>query len=85
MKGKWTEIYTRREKDIPGHLETSDGNDHGQGWACTCGCNKRVPHRKHSDGPPKDLCKDGTVPTTGGASEQYRNNYALIQWESTDG
>ncbi len=79
-KGRWTEIFTRREKDIPGHLEKSHGIDHGQGWACTCGCNKRVHHRKHSEGPPADLCHDGFVPSTGGASEQYRNNYDLIQW-----
>ncbi len=75
MKGKWTEIFTRREKDIPGHLEKTEGHDHGQGWACTCGCNKRVPHRLHSEGVPKDECKGGYVPTTGGASEMYRNHY----------
>ena len=61
MKGKWTEIFTRREKDIPGHLEKTDGIDHGQGWACTCGCNERLPHRKHSEGAPKDMCVDGYV------------------------
>jgi len=80
LKGKWTEIYTRREKDISGHLEKTDGIDHGQGWACTCGCNKRVPHRKHSDGQPKDVCVNGYIPTTGGASEMYRENYDLIDW-----
>ncbi len=32
-KGKWTEIFTRREKDIPSHVEFSHGRDHGQGWA----------------------------------------------------
>ena len=81
MKGKWTEIFTRREKDINGHLEKSDGIDHGEGWACTCGCNKRVPHRRHKDGPPKDKCRDGFIPTTGGANEAYRRNYNLINWE----
>jgi len=80
VKGKWTEIFTRREKDIPGHLEKSEGHDHGQGWACTCGCNKRIPHRKHSDGPPVNVCRDGYVPTTGGASKMYRQNYELINW-----
>jgi hypothetical protein len=81
MKGKWTEIFTRREKDIQGHLEKSDGHDHGQGWACTCGCNKRVPHRKHNDGPPVDACRDGYVPTTGGVSIAYRENYEQIVWD----
>ncbi len=37
MKGKWTEIYTKREKDIKANYEKSEGRDHGQGWACTCG------------------------------------------------
>ena len=81
MKGKWTEIFTRREKDIPGHFEKSEGRDHGQGWACTCGCNKRVSHRKHSEGPPVEECRDGYVPNTGGASEMYRINFDLIRWE----
>lgn len=85
MKGKWTEIYTRREKDIPGHLETSDGNDRGQGWACTCGCNKRVPFRKHSDGPPKEMCHNGVVVTSGEASEAYRENYDQIVWNGVHG
>jgi len=80
MSGKWTEIYTRREKDIPGHLENSDGRDHGQGWACTCGCNKRVTNRKHTEGPPRDECGDGYVPNTGGASEAYREGYERIEW-----
>ena len=75
MKGRWTEIFTRREKDIPGHVEASEGRDHGQGWACTCGCNKRIHGRKHRDGPPKADCADGYVPTTGGASGSYRENY----------
>ena len=83
MRGRWTEIYTRREKDILGHVEASEGRDHGQGWACTCGCNKRVHGRKHSDGPPKYACADGFVPTTGGASEVYRHNYDLIKWDKT--
>jgi hypothetical protein len=81
MKGKWTEIYTRREKDITGHLETSGGRDHGQGWACTCGCNKRVHGRKHSEGPPRNECGDGYIPTSGGASEAYRRGYTLIHWD----
>jgi hypothetical protein len=80
-RGKWTEIYTRREKDIPGHFEKSEGHDHGQGWACTCGCNKRIPFRKHSEGPPREECDNGFVPTSGGASEQYRQNYDLIVWD----
>ncbi len=80
MRGKWTEIYTRREKDIPGHLEASHGIDHGQGWACTCGCNKRIHGRRHSQGPPRDECNDGYVPNTGGVSEVYRRNYELIDW-----
>ncbi len=80
MKGKWTEIFTHREKDISGHYENSEGRDHGQGWACTCGCNKRVHHRKHSEGPPRDECNDGYVPTSGGASEVYRNNFDFIDW-----
>jgi hypothetical protein len=80
LRGKWTEIYTRREKDIPGHVERTHGLDHGQGWACTCGCNKRVAHRLHSEGPPKDECCDGFVPTSGGASEAYRVGYDLIDW-----
>ena len=81
MKGKWTEIFTRREKDIPGHIEASHGSDHGQGWACTCGCNKRVTHRRHSEGPPRDKCGNGYVPTSGGASERYRENYSKIKWD----
>ena len=80
MKGKWTEIYTKRTKDIPRDYEKSHGTDHGEGWACTCGCNRRVPHRRHSEGPPVDLCRDGYIPSTGGASEQYRRNYDLIDW-----
>jgi len=80
MKGKWTEIYTRREKDIPDHLEASEGHDHGQGWACTCGCNKRIYGRKHSEGVPREECGDGYIPNTGGASEVYRRNYELIDW-----
>ena len=79
-KGKWTEIYTRREKDIPGHLERTEGQDHGQGWACTCGCNKRVPYRKHNEGPPKNECENGYIPTTGGTSEIYRKGYDRIRW-----
>ena len=81
MKGKWTEIYTRREKDIPGHYERTHGFDHGQGWACTCGCNKRVPHRLHSEGPPRELCNDGYVPTNASRSEAYRIGYDLIRWD----
>ncbi len=80
MKGKWTEIFTHREKDIPGHMERTDGNDHGQGWACTCGCNKRIHHRKHNEGPPRDECENGFKVISGGASEAYRNNYDLIDW-----
>jgi hypothetical protein len=80
MKGKWTEIYTRREKDISGHIEASEGSNHGQGWACTCGCNKRIYGRKHSEGPPRDECGDGYIPTSGGASEAYRIGYDLINW-----
>lgn len=79
-KGRWTEIYTRKKDHIPGDLEYSEGRNHGQGWACTCGCNKRIPHRKHSDGPPREACSDGYTPTTGGVSEAYRNNFDLIQW-----
>ena len=74
-KGRWIEIYTRREKDIPGHFEASEGRDHGQGWACTCGCNKRVPQRKHSDGPPRAACNNGVVITTPAATQSYRENY----------
>lgn len=80
MKGKWTEVFTRREKDIPSHMEVTDGRDHGQGWACTCGCNKRIPGRKHTDGPPRDDCQDGFIPTSGGASAAYRRGYDLIDW-----
>jgi len=80
MSGKWTEIYTRREKDIPGHIERTHGLDHGQGWACTCGCNKRVPHRKHSEGAPRDECGNGLKVTTGSASEAYRKGYEQIKW-----
>jgi len=80
MKGRWTPIFTRREKDIPGHIERTDGYDHGQGWACTCGCNRRVPHRKHTEGAPKDECRDGYVPTTGGVSGAYRRGYEQIDW-----
>jgi len=80
-KGKWTEIYTRREKDIPGHLERSEGFDKGQGWACTCGCNKRIPNRLHSEGAPRDECNDGYVPTSGGTSENYRIGYERIKWQ----
>ena len=80
MKGKWTEIFTRREKDIPIHMEKTHGRDHSQGWACTCGCNKRVPHRKHNEGAPKDICVDGYVPTTGGVSEAYLKGYDQIRW-----
>jgi len=80
MKGKWTEIHTCREKDIPLRLEASEGHDHGQGWACTCGCNKRVTNRLHSEGPPRDECGDGYIPNTGGASEAYRRGYDLIKW-----
>ena len=81
MRGKWTEIYTRREKDIPGHVEASEGRDHGQGWACTCGCNKRIHGRMHSAGPPKDQCADGIVPTTGGHNTAYRVGYEMIRWD----
>jgi hypothetical protein len=81
MKGKWTEIYTRREKDIPGHFENSEGRDHGQGWACTCGCNKRIHGRKHSEGAPKDVCANGVVPTTGGHNAAYRAGYEMIRWD----
>lgn len=80
MKGKWTEIFTRREKDIPGHLERTHGQDNGQGWACTCGCNKRVTHRKHSEGPPKEACMNGFIVKTGSANESYLVNYELIKW-----
>jgi hypothetical protein len=79
-RGRWTEIYTRRTKDIPHDMEISEGKNHGQGWACTCGCGKRIWGRKHSDGPPKEECQDGFVPATGGASEAFRNNYDLIDW-----
>ena len=79
-KGKWTEIYTRREKDIKSDLEHSDGHLHGEGWACTCGCNKRIPNRKHSEGPPKDECDKGYHYTTGGNSEAYRRGYENIEW-----
>lgn len=82
-KGKWTEIFTRRHDVIHDEMELSDGKLHGQGWACTCGCNKRVPHRKHSEGPPRELCDNGYVPTTGGTSEAYRNNYSKIKWNSS--
>lgn len=81
MRGRWTEIFTRREKDIPDHFEKSEGRDHGQGWACTCGCNKRIHGRKHSEGVPKNECADGFVPTTGGASSAYRAGYEQIRWE----
>jgi len=74
-KGRWMEIFTRREKDIPGHFEKSEGRDHGQGWACTCGCGKRIHGRKHSAGVPRDECADGFVPTSGGTSGVYRENY----------
>ena len=79
-KGKWTEIFTRRKDMIHNDMEVSEGRNHGQGWACTCGCNKRVPHRKHGDGPPREVCGDGYVPTTGGASGTYRKGYDLIRW-----
>ena len=81
MKGKWTEIFTRREKDIPGHMEASHGHDHGQGWACTCGCNKRIYGRKHSDGPPKEACEEGYQVSTGANSEAYAIGYDQIRWE----
>lgn len=80
MRGKWTEIFTRREKDIRLDQERSDGFLHGQGWACTCGCNKRVWGRPHSVGPPKEMCDTGYVPTSGSASEAYRCGYELIDW-----
>ena len=80
-KGKWTEIFTRREKDIPGHVEKSEGRDHGEGWACTCGCNKRVPGRKHREGPPVEECGDGRVVATGLNSRQFVENYDLIRWD----
>ena len=80
MKGKWTEIFTRRTRDIPNDMEVSEGNLHGQGWACTCGCGKRVHGRKHNDGAPRDECESGYVPMSGGASEMYRNNYDAIDW-----
>ena len=80
MKGKWTEIYTRREKDIKGHIEESHGHDHGEGWACTCGCNKRIHGRRHSEGPPRDECNDGYVPSNASRDEVYRTNYDLIDW-----
>jgi len=78
--GKWTEIFTRRQDLIHNDMEVSEGRNHGQGWACTCGCGKRIPHRTHSEGPPKEACSDGYVPTTGGASAAYRNGYGLIHW-----
>ena len=81
MRGKWTEIYTRREKDIGGHLDASDGREHGQGWACTCGCNKRIHGRRHSEGPPREECNDGYVPSNASREETYRTNYDLIKWD----
>ena len=74
--GQWTEIYTRREKDIPGHYELSEGRDHAQGWACTCGCNKRIPQRKHSDGAPREVCDAGFTIKTPASTQSYRDNYA---------
>jgi hypothetical protein len=81
-KGKWTEIFTRREKDIPGHVEASHGRDHGEGWACTCGCNKRVPGRKHREGPPTGICGEGRVVSTGANSREYVKRFGLIAWEN---
>jgi hypothetical protein len=81
-KGKWTEIFTRREKDIPGHVEASEGKDHGEGWACTCGCNKRVPGRKHREGAPREQCSEGRSITTGVNSPAYVRNFGLIKWDT---
>ncbi len=80
MKGRWTEIYTRREKDIGSWEEHTDGRVHGEGWACTCGCNKRIPNRRHKEGPPRAECNAGFVPNTGGASEAYLRGYEKINW-----
>jgi len=80
MKGKWTEIYTMRKDVNKSYQEHTDGRHHGQGWACTCGCNKRVPGRRHKEGPPREECESGFIPTTGGASAAYRNGYSLIRW-----
>ena len=70
MRGRWTEVYTKRQDIRKEWYEKTEGHSHGQGWACTCGCNKRV-NRKHSEGAPRDICNDGFVPTTGGTSEIF--------------
>ncbi len=75
MRGKWTEVYTKREDIRKQWEEKTEGHSHGEGWACTCGCNKRVNSRKHCEGPPREMCEDGFVPTSGGSSQLYRDHY----------
>ena len=73
--GQWTEIFTKKKSNIPGYLEGSEGHVHSQGWACTCGCNKRIPMRKHSEGPPREACEAGFHIATGASTNEYRNHY----------
>lgn len=74
-KGQWTEIFTHKKSNIAGHLEESEGHVHSQGWACTCGCNKRITGRKHSEGPPRKACNNGFTITTPASTQSYRDNY----------
>lgn len=73
--GKWMEIYTHKKSHIPGYYEATEGHVHSEGWACTCGCNKRIAGRKHSAGPPRMACNHGFILTTPAATQAYRDNY----------